>query len=203
MISGTASGRPELILALDGVLGSGEKEQASRARFYDISYDIIFELEAAMDFSEFISRPSSTRPSVPPDTSRGLALGLKILNYLRTEGQAFSLGELAAYTRLGKPSLLRLLRTLEGMGYVSRDAKRNYRLEVEASLVGTRESLRLPRKIAGPFLQEIQSRCGEAVSLAYLFEDHIRVVEVMESSIVFLLPSSASRRNLWKPSLSV
>ena len=181
MISGTASGRPELILALDGVLGPGEKEQASRARFYDITYDIIFELEAAMDFSEFISRPSSTRPSVPPDTSRGLALGLKILNYLCTEGQAFSLGELAAYTRLGKPSLLRLLRTLEGLGYVSRDANRNYRIEVETSVTGVRESLRLLRKSWGRFSQEIQSHCGETVSLAYLFEDHIRVVDVLES----------------------
>ena len=134
-----------------------------------------------MDLSEFISSPSSTRPSVPTDTSRGLALGLKILNHLRAEGRAFSLGELAAYTRLGKPSLLRLLRTLEGMGYVSRDASRNYRIEVETSVTGVREGLRLLRKVSSPFAQEIQSRCGETVSVAYLFEDHIRVVDVLES----------------------
>ena len=120
-----------------------------------------------MDLSEFISTPSSTRPSVPSDTSRGLAFGLKILNHLRTEGRAFALGELAAYTRLGKPSLLRLLRTLEGMGYVSRDANRNYRIEVEASVTGVRESLRLLRKAWGRFSAEIQSHCGETVSLAY------------------------------------
>jgi DNA-binding IclR family transcriptional regulator len=134
-----------------------------------------------MDLNEFISTPSPARPSVPSDTSRGLAMGLKILNYLRTEGRAFSLGELAAYTRLGKPSLLRLLRTLEGMGYVSRDASRNYRIEVETSLTGVRESLRALRKVAASFSQEIQSRCGETVSLAFLFEDHIRVVDVLES----------------------
>ena len=96
-----------------------------------------------MDLSGFVSTPSSARPSVPADTSRGLALGLKILNYLRTEGRAFTLGELAAYTRLGKPSLLRLLRTLEGMGYISRDADRSYRIEVESSVTGVRESLRV------------------------------------------------------------
>ena len=134
-----------------------------------------------MDFSEFISTPSSTRPSVPPDTSRGLALGLQILKYLRTEGQAFSLGELAAYTRLGKPSLLRLLRTLEGLGYISRDANRNYRIEVETSVTGVHESLRLLRKVWTRFSPEIQSHCGETVSLAYLFADHIRVVDVLES----------------------
>jgi IclR family acetate operon transcriptional repressor len=134
-----------------------------------------------MDLKSFISAPSSARPSVPNDTSRGLALGLKILNYLRSEGQAFSLGELAAYTHLGKPSLLRLLRTLEGLGYISRDANRNYRIEVETSVTGVRESLRLLRKIWGGFSTDIQSRCGETVSLAYLFDDHIRVVDVLES----------------------
>ena len=134
-----------------------------------------------MDLNDFISTPSSTRPSVPSDTSRGLALGLKILNYLRHEGRAFTLGELAAYTRLGKPSLLRLLRTLEGLGYVSRDANRNYRIEVESSLTGVRESLRLLRKAWGRYSAEIQSHCGETVSLAFLFEDHIRVVDALES----------------------
>jgi len=134
-----------------------------------------------MNLNEFVSTPSSTRPSVPSDTSRGLALGLKILNHLRTEGRALSLGELAGYTRLGKPSLLRLLRTLEGMGYVSRDANRNYRIEVESAVTGVRESLRVLRKVSVPFCQEIQSRCGETVSVAYLFEDHVRVIDVLES----------------------
>ncbi len=134
-----------------------------------------------MKLSDFISTPSAARPSVPLDTSRGLAMGLKILNYLRSEGQAFSLGELAAYTRLGKPSLLRLLRTLEGLGYISRDANRNYRIEVETSVTGVRESLRVLRQVWGAFSAEIQSHCGETVSLAYLFDDHIRVVDVLES----------------------
>lgn len=134
-----------------------------------------------MELNEFIATPSSTRPSVPTDTSRGLALGLKILNHLRSEGRTFSLGELAAFTRLGKPSLLRLLRTLEGMGYVSRDANRNYRIEVETSVTGVRESLRVLRKVAAHFSQEIQNHCSETVSVAYLFEDHVRVVDVLES----------------------
>jgi len=134
-----------------------------------------------MDVSAMVPTPPPTRPAVPADTSRGLALGLKILNHLRKEGRAFSLRELAGYTRLGKPSLLRLLRTLEGMGYVSRDANRNYRLEVESSVTGVPESLRLLRKASARFIQEIQSHCGETVSLAFLFEDHVRVVDVLQS----------------------
>jgi IclR family acetate operon transcriptional repressor len=134
-----------------------------------------------MDLSKFVKTPSTSRPSVPRDTSRGLALGLKILNFLRTEARAVTLTELASYTRLGKPSLLRLLRTLEGIGYISRDGNRCYRIEVETSVSGVRETLHVLRKAAGRFTQELQSHCGETVSLAYLFEDHIRVVEVLES----------------------
>jgi DNA-binding IclR family transcriptional regulator len=137
--------------------------------------------ESSMNLSEFISTPPAARPSVPADTSRGLALGLKILNHLRSEGQSFSLGELAAYTHLGKPSLLRLLRTLEGLGYISRDANHNYRIELETSAAGVRESLRVLRQVWGRFAAEIQSHSGETVSLAYLFDDHIRVVDVLES----------------------
>lgn len=134
-----------------------------------------------MNLREFISAPATSKPAVPPDTSRGLALGLRILNYLRIEGQAYTLGELAAYTQLGKPSLLRLLRTLEGLGYISRDAGSHYRIEVESSATGVHETLRILRKTWGRHSQEIQSHCGETVSLAYLFHDHIRVVGVLES----------------------
>jgi len=67
------------------------------------------------------------------------------------------------------------------MGYVSRDGNRSYRIEVETSVSGVRESLRLLRKVWGRFSQEIQNRCGETVSLAFLFEDHIRVIDMLES----------------------
>jgi IclR family acetate operon transcriptional repressor len=39
----------------------------------------------------------------------------------------------------------------------------------------------LLRKAWGRFSTEIQSHCGETVSLAYLFDDHIRVVDALES----------------------
>ncbi len=92
-----------------------------------------------------------------------------------------SLGELATYASLGKPAALRLLRTLEDLGYIVRDGGKTYRIEVETSVTGVREKLIVLRRVAGRFCQELQSQCGETVSLAYLFDDHIRVVDVLES----------------------
>jgi len=100
-------------------------------------------------------------------------MGLKILNHLRTGAEHF-VGRTGRLHAAGKPSLLRLLRTLEGMGYVSRDASRNYRIEVETSLTGVRESLRVLRKVAAGFCQEIQSRCGETFPLLPVRGSHPR-----------------------------
>ncbi len=52
-----------------------------------------------------------------------------------------SLSEMSALVNLGKPSALRLLRTLEALGYVSRDDRKNYQLEIGAFVAGTQENL--------------------------------------------------------------
>lgn len=125
--------------------------------------------------------PLPKRAALPAGMSRSLALGLRILDHLRAEGCGFSLAQLAAYTHLGKASALRLLRTLESLGYIARDVNGNYRLEVECLVIGVQGQLRALRRVARRYCQALQDRCGETVSVAYLFDDHIRVVEVLES----------------------
>jgi DNA-binding IclR family transcriptional regulator len=117
----------------------------------------------------------------PPNKSRGLILGLKILSYLRTERRSMSLSELAAVVNLGKPSALRLLRTLETLGYVSRDESKNYQLEAGTFVAGTQENLSVLRRLASLFCGDLRSKCGETTTLACLFGDYIRVVDVFES----------------------
>ncbi len=92
-----------------------------------------------------------------------------------------SLSELAALANLGRPSALRLLRTLENLGYVSRDVGKGYRLEVGGSVAGMQGDLSALRRLANHFCRELQSKCGETVTLARLLDDHIRVVDVFES----------------------
>lgn len=129
-----------------------------------------------------IMTPLPRRPISPANGSRGLAVGLKILTHLRKEGRPMSLKELAVVASLGKPSTLRLLRTLESLGYVSRDGSKNYRLEAEPSLTTMRDNLSLLRETGKRYCQGLQKKCGETVTLGYLFGDHIRVVEVIESA---------------------
>lgn len=92
-----------------------------------------------------------------------------------------SLTELAGFVSLGKPSALRLLRTLETLGYVSRDESKNYQLEVGAFVAGTQENLSMLRRVAGRFCRDLRSKSGETATLACLFGDYVRVVDVFES----------------------
>lgn len=115
------------------------------------------------------------------NNSRGLALGLNILDYLRKQRRPVSLSEVASFLRLGKPSTLRLLRTLENLGYVSRDSGKNYQLTAGALVTGMQEELGMLREIAAGFCHDLRSKCGETTTLACLFSDCIRVVDVYES----------------------
>lgn len=108
-------------------------------------------------------------------------MGLRILNHLRAEGRAMTLAELADYASAGRPSILRLLRTLEHLGYIVRDDNKEYRIDVAWPSIGTQDRLSIVRKVARPFCHELHSACGETVSMACLFDDHIRVVDVLES----------------------
>jgi IclR family acetate operon transcriptional repressor len=116
-----------------------------------------------------------------PNNSRSLALGLNILNHLRKQRRPISLSEVAAFLRLGKPSTLRLLRTLENLGYISRDGDKNYSLAAGAFVTGMQENLDVLRKIASRYCQDLRRKSGETTTLACLFSDYIRVVDVYES----------------------
>lgn len=114
--------------------------------------------------------------------TRSLAKGLQILELLAETQAPMSLKQISAEIGLGKASALRLLRTLENTGYISRDLSTDmYLLETEWPDSGRREMLRSLREIAVPYMRELNTSYGETVALAYLFSDQIRVVEVIES----------------------
>jgi len=114
--------------------------------------------------------------------SRSLAKGLKILEALATSVVPMPLKDLAELAGLGKASTLRLLRTLQATGYLERDQNENYSLGHEWPSATQQHLLRLVREAAIPVLHTINSQFGETVALAFLFDDLIRVVEVIEST---------------------
>lgn len=114
--------------------------------------------------------------------SRSLAKGLELLEALAASTTPMSLKDLAQLGGLGKPSTLRLLRTLVATGYSVRDRNENYTLTHAWPDVSERRLLNMVRKAGIPVLRAMNAEFGETVSLAFLFDDLIRVTEVVEST---------------------
>jgi DNA-binding IclR family transcriptional regulator len=131
-----------------------------------------------------MKRRSTKREPVAetPYESRSLAKGIQILEGMAAAPGPASLREIAERIGLGKASALRLLRTLQGMGYLERDAHENYAPSREWPSPQQQNRLGALRKAARPRLEKLSAELGETVALAFLFEDVIRVIEVIEST---------------------
>jgi len=125
---------------------------------------------------------SATRSAAAGLESRSLAKGLMIVEALASRDGAMALKDVAALIGLGKASTLRLLRTLQGLGYIHRDEHENYYCERVWPTVKQQMRLTALRQCAMPVLAQLNAELGETVALAFLFDDVIRVVEVIEST---------------------
>jgi IclR family acetate operon transcriptional repressor len=114
--------------------------------------------------------------------NRGLAKGSQMIEALAVANSPLSLGQLATIAGLGKASALRLLSTLTATGFARRDPAGPYlparRFEPQSASLLRVERLRAAAK---PELARLNQDLAETVTLAALFEDHIRVVDFIES----------------------
>lgn len=113
--------------------------------------------------------------------SRALAKGLQLIDILTAAKTPLPLNELASLIGLGKASALRLLRTLMAMGYAAQDAAGNYEAKRHASASASARWLDRLVQAADSEMRRLNEDLAETVSLAALFEDHIRVVHSIES----------------------
>lgn len=125
---------------------------------------------------------SKTAPAAAAQESRSLAKGLQILESLARKGAPLNLRDISELIGLGKASTLRLLRTLLATGYLARDTNDNYELGRDWPSVQQQNRLRAVRELATPHLQGLNAELGETVALAFLFEDVIRVIEVIDGT---------------------
>jgi DNA-binding IclR family transcriptional regulator len=147
-----------------------------------------------------ISKIDSRKPRAPAAhdidqklESRALAKGLLLLDYAAERGKPLSLGEVATAVGLGKPSTLRILSTLQMMGWLARDSNDNYCLEREWPKISTQSRLRRLTAVALAEMRKLNTDFAETVTLAALFEDHIRVVEVLDSPQVIRMANYKGR----------
>ena len=108
---------------------------------------------------------------------RAVIRAVSLLELLRTSNGGASLNELASRSDLAKPSVFRMLRTLEETGLVERvSGKDSYRLGVRCLALGQAylEQTDLRRE-ALPVLERLRSDFDETVHLGVL-DDELRVV---------------------------
>lgn len=123
----------------------------------------------------------NTEQAAPKVESRALAKGLELLSALSEKATAMPLGQLAALIGLGKPSTLRLLQTLVTTGFVAKDAAGNYFAVASRAASAQETGIAELIEAARGEMERLNADLAETVSLAVLRDDHIRVVQTIES----------------------
>ncbi len=100
----------------------------------------------------------------------------------RAEGPT-PLAELAAQTRLPKPTIYRILKTLLALGYVGQERSlAGYFLTSRMANLGQPDAFGALRERARPIMEELLERFNETVNLGVLESVFVRYIEVLETS---------------------
>lgn len=138
---------------------------------------------------------SRSAADAPPDKyfSKVVGRALAALDEIRSARGPLSLNELTLRIGLAKPSLFRILHTLEVAGYVERDPAGLYRAPVA---LGSTASSQLQQKLVGaatPRMKVLNRELRETVTVALLFENHIEVVATVESPQLIRMGNTVGR----------
>src|SRR5919112_116862 len=134
------------------------------------------------------------RDEAGPDFIEALARGLEVLRSFRPGRRVSTLSEIAADTGLARPTVRRILLTLEALGYV-RAADRGYVLAPRVLELGMTyiNSLDL-WEVARPHLEKLVAQTNESSSIAQLDEaDIVYVARVAVPKIVTLAVTIGTR----------
>ncbi|MGH9520944.1 MAG: IclR family transcriptional regulator [Terriglobales bacterium] len=99
-----------------------------------------------------------------------------------SRAESLGVSEIAARTHIAKSTVFRILCTLFDLGYVVRDADRNYVVGVALAKLGNDEANTAAlRMVAMPLMVELRNRFGETVNLGVRNFDKVTYVEVVPS----------------------
>ena len=120
---------------------------------------------------------------------------LDILEALKKEAAGAGLAQISREIKLPKPTVYRILATLESRGYVDRDAGGGYRVSRKLHQFGGDGS---PEKAlldaARPVMQELVAACKETVNLGVLDGGDVVVIETVESPQAVRMSSKVGNR---------
>lgn len=105
--------------------------------------------------------------------------------------QPLGLKEITHNTSIAKSTVFRILNTLVQIGYVIRDANRDYRISpVLGRLVNEESVYEELRRLAFPVMLELRDKFGETVNLGVQQFDKVTYIEVVPSEFALRLQES-------------
>lgn len=113
--------------------------------------------------------------------SKAIDRALTVLECFPASDTTLSLSELAVLSGFPESSLFRVLVTLEGRGYLLRNADGSYRLAPRVLYGLVHQRAEETRVQMHPILDELNHRFNETTSLAFLFGERIQVIDVIEA----------------------
>lgn len=141
-------------------------------------------------------QPAGAGRSASPEKkyySRAVAKALHVLDLLGASPQPMSLHELTQIVKLTKTSLFRLLYTLEVEGVIQKDAGGHYSLTANPAKPVARRYLENVLEAGSAQLRELVREYRETASLAFLFDNHIEVIAVVESPQMVRMGNTVGR----------
>jgi IclR family pca regulon transcriptional regulator len=134
------------------------------------------------------------RDDAGPDFIEAIARGLEVLRSFRPGRRVSTLSEIAADTGLARPTVRRILLTLEALGYV-RSADRGFMLRPRVLELGMTYIHSIDRwDVARPHMEKLVAQTNESTSMAQLDEgDIVYVARVAVPKIVTLAVTIGTR----------
>lgn len=140
-----------------------------------------------------VRKPSA--PAAPPEKGGKYQVPVvrstfRILEEL-ADSEPLGLKEVTAKTGIAKSTVFRILSTLVHMGYVVRDADRNYHVSPALSRLANEDaSGETLRSLSLPYMLELRNTYGETVNLGTQHFDSVRYLEVVPSEFALRLQES-------------
>ncbi len=125
-------------------------------------------------------------PAVPAESnteryfSKAIGSALRVIEIFQQSGRSLALNDVTQKAKLPKSSAFRILRTLEITGYLKRVDGERFTLATAAFAIPN-QMVGHVVEVAQPWLRQLSREFRETISLAYLFENHIEVVAVIDS----------------------
>ncbi|MEO6846319.1 MAG: IclR family transcriptional regulator [Chthoniobacterales bacterium] len=106
-----------------------------------------------------------------------------VLEYLASTGRSASLQEVTQAARLPKPTTYRLLRSLQGLGYVERPSgSRNYLMGPRVSKLAVSDPNAMLKAATRPLLEQLNEEFNETVNLGVLSGQSVLYLEFIETT---------------------